>query len=72
MVESNQAALDEKLDKEWNALAQTQISTTEFLQQSVKRPLEEGNFVIFFNSKLVSTATLQAQEFLKLFSLGYQ
>ena len=32
MVESSQAPLDEKLDKEWNALAQTQKPTTEFLQ----------------------------------------
>jgi hypothetical protein len=56
MVESLQDAgiLDSKLEKEWNRLASTQASTSAFLSTNLKRPLDEGHLVAFFNAKLVS------------------
>jgi len=41
--------LDTKLDVEWMALASQQKATLEFLQSSVKRVLDDGNLVAFFN-----------------------
>lgn len=54
MVESSQGILDSKLDKDWMALAVTQPATKQFIDECIKRPLDEGNLVAYFNQKLVS------------------
>jgi hypothetical protein len=41
--------LDIKLETEWTALANSQKSTDEFIKLSVKRPLDDGGIVAFFN-----------------------
>jgi hypothetical protein len=51
------AVLDGKLSHDWATLAAKQQSTTEFIAHSTKRPLDEGNIVVFYNTKLVSTGT---------------
>ena len=54
MVEKNiESILDDKLFKEWKALADSQPATSAFINSSVKRPLDEGGMAVFFNAKLV-------------------
>lgn len=53
MVESI-SVFDAKLAHDWDTLAAKQKTTTEFISQSTKRPLDEGNLVTFYNAKLVS------------------
>lgn len=48
--------LDSRLEAEWTALANSQPPTHDFVSTSVKRPLDEGGLVAFFNSKLVITS----------------
>lgn len=58
MVESMQdnqdGVFDAKLEKDWGDLAKKQLNVAAFLKDSVKRTLDDGTFVAFFNNKLVS------------------
>jgi hypothetical protein len=35
-------------------MARAQLNVAQFVKESVKRPLDDGNLVVFFNNKLVS------------------
>ena len=43
-----------KLFKDWGNMARAQLNVAQFVKESVKRPLDDGNMVVFFNNKLVS------------------
>lgn len=44
--------LDQSISEQWQLLADKQKQTNEFVNQSIKKPLEDGNVVGFFNIKL--------------------
>ena len=49
----NAGIFDAKLFKDWAQMAKDQLNVAQFVKESVKRTMDDGNLVAFFNNKLV-------------------
>ena len=71
-MEDTTGVLDTTIEKQWSTLSKAQKVTTDFLKDSVHRPLEEGNLVTFFNKKLVSHSFTHHTSMLTRNIIGYK